>query len=911
MRIKTLSLLLALSLGHALPAIAAEPVAASQSQLQAYTSVEGITEYRLPNGLRVLLAPDASKPTTTVNITYLVGSRHESYGETGMAHLLEHMLFKGTPTSGNLMQELGKRGMQFNGTTFLDRTNYYETFPANDDNLRWALEMEADRMVNSKIARSDLDTEFSVVRNEMEMGENNPRRVLWKQMTAVSYDWHNYGHNTIGARSDVEKVRIDNLQAFYRKYYQPDNAVLMISGKFDPAATLDVVRQTFGKIAKPQRQLTPTWTEEPQRDGARELTVERVGDTQLAAVLYPISAGSHPDAAAILVLADILASTPNGRLYQALVGGKKAVGVEAWPFALAEPGYIIFWAELNKGQKLADTRQAMLAAIEGFKNKPVTEAELKRAKASLLNDIDKTLNDPQQLAVEMSEAIAKGDWRLFFLTRDRIEALSAKDVERAAENYFKPSNRTYGQFVPTAKPDRSVIPATPDVAKLVDGYKGRAAISQGEAFDPSPANIDARTVKTTLANGAKLALLAKKTRGETVNGSFSLAFGDEKSLFGLGTVPSLAADMLERGSGKLSRAEISNRLDQLKAKLSISGSGQEVNVDFETTRTHLPALLDLIADLLKQPSFPEREFELLRKEGLTAIDAQRNEPQAMATQAVGQALNIYRKGDLRYRPTLDEAAAELKTAKLDDLKRFHRQFYGANHARFALVGDFDAKAAQSQLQKLFGGWNSPVTYSRAPSLLPPAKPGQQQLQAKDKANAFYLATAPLAMRDSDADYPAMLVANKILGGGVKSRLLDRLRQKDGISYYAGSQFKAGSFEPVASLSLVAIYAPQNLEKLKQGVTEELTRFIRDGVNATELADAKKALQQEREIARAQDGALSGALDGQLQIGRGMEFNAKVDAAIAALTVEQVNAALRKHINPAQLLQVYAGDFKRP
>ena len=188
---------------------------AAASKAVAVTTVEGITEYRLANGLRVLLAPDASKPTTTVNITYLVGSRHENYGETGMAHLLEHMVFKGTPTRGNIMTELGKRGMDFNGTTFMDRTNYYETFPASVENLQWALAMEADRMINSTIARSELEKEFSVVRNEMEMGENNPRRTLWKQLTAVTYDWHNYGKNTIGARTDVENVKIENLQAFY------------------------------------------------------------------------------------------------------------------------------------------------------------------------------------------------------------------------------------------------------------------------------------------------------------------------------------------------------------------------------------------------------------------------------------------------------------------------------------------------------------------------------------------------------------------------------------------------------------------------------------------------------------------------------------------------------------------------
>ena len=265
------------------------------SALKVVAQVEGITEYRLSNGLRVLLAPDASKPTTTVNMTYLVGSRHENYGETGMAHLLEHLVFKGTKTRGNVFEELGKRGMDFNGTTFYDRTNYYETFPANPDNLKWALEMEADRMVNSLIARKDLDTEFSVVRNEMESGENNPHMMLWQRMASTAFDWHNYGKSTIGARTDVENVKIENLQNFYRKYYQPDNAVLLVAGKFEAGSTLALVQKVFGAIPKPGRVLEPTYTQDPAQDGTREVTVRRTGDVQLSAVLYHTAAGSHVD----------------------------------------------------------------------------------------------------------------------------------------------------------------------------------------------------------------------------------------------------------------------------------------------------------------------------------------------------------------------------------------------------------------------------------------------------------------------------------------------------------------------------------------------------------------------------------------------------------------------------------------
>src|ERR1700752_3110781 len=219
------------------------------------TSVEGITEYRLANGLKVLLFPDSSKPTVTVNVTYLVGSRYEGYGESGMAHLLEHMLFKGTATRPGIMPELSNHGAQFNGTTSYDRTNYFETLTSTDENLRWALEMEADRMVNSRVSRQDLDTEMTVVRNEFERGENNAGRVLEERVVSTAYLWHSYGRSAIGSRSDIEHVPIERLQAFYRNYYQPDNAVLIVAGKFDPDKTLALIKSSFGAIPKPTRKL--------------------------------------------------------------------------------------------------------------------------------------------------------------------------------------------------------------------------------------------------------------------------------------------------------------------------------------------------------------------------------------------------------------------------------------------------------------------------------------------------------------------------------------------------------------------------------------------------------------------------------------------------------------------------------
>ncbi|MCH7526350.1 MAG: insulinase family protein, partial [Planctomycetes bacterium] len=305
------------------------------------TEVEGITEYLYDNGLRLLLFPDSSQPRVTVNITYFVGSRHEGRGETGMAHLLEHMMFKGTEKHREIWKELENHGATFNGTTWVDRTNYYETLPtAEPDNLEWALELEADRMINSLISDEDLSTEFSVVRNEFEMGENNPTGILLDRMFSGAYLWHNYGKSTIGSKSDIERVPVKNLRAFYEKYYQPDNAMLVIAGDFEKVNVLALVDKHFGSIPRPKRVLDYTYTVEPIQDGPRHVELRRVGDVAAAGVIYHICAASHADYAPVEVLRQMLLDEPSGRLYKELVETGMAANVygAAWPWN--EPGAI-------------------------------------------------------------------------------------------------------------------------------------------------------------------------------------------------------------------------------------------------------------------------------------------------------------------------------------------------------------------------------------------------------------------------------------------------------------------------------------------------------------------------------------------------------------------------------------------
>ena len=367
------------------------------------TSVEGITEYRLTNGMDVLLFPDKTKPMVTVNVTYMVGSRFEGYGETGMAHLLEHMMFKGTTTNGDLKTELRNRGAEFNGSTSYDRTNYFETLPASEANLRWALGMEADRMLNSRIARSDLDSEMTVVRSEFEMGENSPMRILEERVMSTAYLWHSYGRSTIGARSDIEHVPIDRLQAFYHKYYQPDNAVLVVAGNFDDAKTLGWVQETFGSLPKPSRKLEATYTEEPVQDGERDVVLRRTGDIQALIAAYHIPSGADADSAALEVLSEILSAAPAGRLYKALVESKKAVSANADTYQLHDPGVMLFAAQVRKEGSLDDAQKTMLDVIDGIAKEPPSKDEVERAKTRLLKNIDLALNNSQNVAIGLSE----------------------------------------------------------------------------------------------------------------------------------------------------------------------------------------------------------------------------------------------------------------------------------------------------------------------------------------------------------------------------------------------------------------------------------------------------------------------------------------------------------------------------
>ena len=568
-------------------------------------------------------------------------------------------------------------------------------------------------------------------------------------------------------------------------------------------------------------------------------------------------------------------------------------------------------AEVRKDGNLTDATAAMLAALHGIAEEPPTAEEIKRAQTEYVANFDLSFNNPQSIALQLSEWAAMGDWRLLFLHRDRIAQVTPGDVLQAAKQYLKPSNRTLGYYYPTEEvPPRAVIPETPDVNTLVADYQGRQALAEGEAFEPTPTNIERRTQKLTLSSGIEVALLPKENRGDAVSYTYQFRHGTETALAGKSTAASLAASMLIRGTTERSRQEILDELDRLKIRGDLSGGALATRGTATTVRENLPAALRLLGELMRQPAFDATEFELLREESVAALEAQLSEPAALASNALNRHIaSRYAKDHVLYTPTLKEQIARFEAVTADEAKNFWASFYGAEGGTMAIVGDFDPNEIVPVLEQVFADWRALEAYQRVVVTYEDVPALAADIETPDKSNAYLFAAQVIQMKDDHPDYPALLLANYMLGGGfLNSRLATRIRQQDGLSYGVGSQLSAGAIDDVGQFFTYAIFAPENANKVVAAFKEEIARALDSGFTADEVEAAKRGFLDSAQNARTNDLAVAGQLAGNLFLDRTMDFVAQQEADIAALTPEHILAALKRRIDVDRISLFRAGDF---
>lgn len=878
--------------------------------VQQVVMIEGVTEYRLDNGLTILLAPDDSRAQTTVNMSYQVGSRNEGPGETGMAHLLEHLMFRGSPEHPDALAEFSRRGLAANGSTTEDLTNYYATFASNPDTLRWYLSWQADAMLNASISRTDLDAEMPVVRNEMEQGENSPFSTLLQQTDAASYVWHPYGRSVIGARSDVENVDITQLRAFYHRYYQPDNAVLIVTGRFDADQVLQWVAGDFGPIARPERKLPPEYTIEPVQQGARAVTLKRSGGSPIAIVQYHFPESASDVYTALSLGADMLADSPAGPLYQALVKTSQASDIFGFAPPMRQPGYAVFGAQLQPSANPQAVLDTLEKTLESGGIDQLDQAALDRNRTAWLNQWKRVYNRPASLAAALSNAVARGDWRLLFIDPLRIRALTLDEIRRQLHAWLLPSNRTSGLYLPT--PDPTYAPTAPaaDLAPWVAQLKTGTPRPTVASFDTDPQALDADTQRDTLnlPNGpVQVALLPKATPGDQVHAYMRLRFGTAEQMRGLGLVPSITAAMLLRGSDGLSRQQIDDQLNALDSDLSFSASGNVLTVALRSSRTHLPDLLALTFRLLRHPAFPASELTEIQHAVLTNIQNEAASPSWLVSNTLQRQDQPWKSDDVRYTPTAPELTKDTQSLTPDALRKFHDRFYGAGNIQVSVVGDFDPQAVAQSLRAGLAGWRQAPAYQRIPDPWYAVTPKTFHIPAPGKANANYLAALSLKLQDTDPRWPALILANHLLGGSEDSRLWQAIRVKGGLSYTVGSHLQASSWEPSGSWTIFATMASQNAAALQDAMRQTLDSTLKTGFTQEEVNQGVKSLLEFLKLGRSNDSWLADHWLDYLDTGRSFAWEQRIIDQMRTLTADQVNDVLRAVLKPEDLSIAVAAD----
>ncbi|ODT99692.1 MAG: hypothetical protein ABS79_04200 [Planctomycetes bacterium SCN 63-9] len=430
--------------------------------------------------------------------------------------------------------------------------------------------------------------------------------------------------------------------------------------------------------------------------------------------------------------------------------------------------------------------------------------------------------------------------------------------------------------------------------------------------------IEARIKHPEPIEGIKLALLPKKTRGGSVNVRVTLRYGTAESLKGFVQAAEFLPSLMLRGTKNLTRQQIQDTLDRNFARLTPAGGSMlgrnigSLTFNIVTKRGNLPAVLEVLRQVLREPTLPASELEIMKHEELAALEQQRSEPIGRAFVQFRRLLNQYPKDDVRYVATIEEEIEQVKGLTIDQIRTLYKDFIGAQRGELAIVGDFEESDVLPILAKSFEGWKAPKPFERVPRpAQPDIKPGRETIEIPDKENAIFLTGSLLPMNDTAPDYPAMVAGNFILGGGaLSSRISDRLRQKGGLSYNAGSHFVASPIDLRADVLIMAIYNPINVAKVVEGVDDEVAKLLKDGITAKELEAAKAGYLRQEEVGRTNDSSLVVTLGQNLYLNRTMKYDAELEEKIRKLTPEMVNAALRKHLDPKKFSAVKAGSFEK-
>jgi zinc protease len=939
------------------------------------TEADGIREYKLANGMKVLLVENRVAPVATVLVVYKVGSRNEAVGYTGSTHLLEHMMFKGTPTfnrekNTQISATLQKVGADFNATTWYDRTNYFETVPS--DQIELAIKLEADRMRNSLIADADRQSEMTVVRNELERGQNEPSEVLDEAVYAAAFREHPYHHPTIGWRTDVEGVPTVRLKAFYDTFYHPNNSTAIVVGDFERGHTLELVHKYFGAYPASANPIPQVYTEEPPQQGERRLVIRRAGELAIVQIAFhtpgvlgqnnvlsnedlakrAMNPPAQNDIYPLVVLSNALSRGVTSRLYQALVEKQLAVNVNSNADQHRDPGLFNVSATVRPGVEPKQVEETILSELRRAGEQGLTGAEVEKAKQQILAQVAYDRDGTFNIAEQMSEAEAVADWRFYKDYAANISRVQPADVQRVARLYFTEDNRTIGHFIPKGAGQTAMAGETGPVIDAAGGSGPTGPIADGpsglfcrgvqfyrepgvtvepfetkakeardgggddaveqnksaaQASSKSGSDFASRTVRSQLPNGSTLLVLENHaTPTLAVRGSFRAgSYFEPRDKPGLARI---TAEMLERGTKKHSKLEIASALESVGAHIDFSTDPFTVNIIARSLSKDLPLLMHTLSEELREPAFPQDELDKLKQQTIAEIQEQQASTGFRAYERFTQL--AFDPANPFYLPAGQKLISSINSITVDDVRRFYAEQYGGRSLILSITGDVNASEVRRQFEESFGSFAGPRNVDinvTDPAQITTAR--REVVLIKDKASVdIYLGSAA-PLRRNAKDYYAALLANSALGEStLSSRLGLQVRDKEGLTYGINSRFRSPGLAAGPWLIGVSVN-PQNVEKAINSTVGVLRDYVQNGIRVEELADEKSSAIGSFKVGLASNAGLARALWNAEFYNLGADYLDRYPQLIQAVTVEEVNAAIRKYFRPDQLTVVLAGDYQ--
>lgn len=861
----------------------------------------GISSYTLANGFKIILIPYPSAANTRVELLVRSGSKLEGYGETGMAHLLEHMLFKGAGRRKNIKDDLTKLGASYNGTTSQDRTNYFETVDADPKKVDQLIQIEADRFMRARFTASDLVSEMTVVRNELENSEKEPSQLVLSALARHGFNWHGYSRSTIGARSDIEGASFAALQAFHRKHYRPDNAALIISGNFEAQRVLALASQLFAVAKNPPLERPADWTLESPQAATHKSELYLSAGTTVAASAWKLPGIKERDAHALDLAAAAVCDADWGSLRKDIVLDRKlAVSASCFTWNQTDYGRLIAFARADQKANADLLSQEVVQHIQDAAVRGISQEQLDRARLSELNNFQTALASHEAMARLVSDAEAAGDWRLFLWVRDVIASVTLTEANAAFKKWLVPFNRNDVLLRHSQASTPLVFPNPTSAEARVKGQAWPNILSSADPAPKSLLDIAKSTVRFELGGPrVQVALIQRQTQGDRVWLSLENDYGNFEQLKNRKTACDAASALMAYGGNGMTRDALSARMEKLQAIWQINLSG----IYLEVPRQNFGEAFEVLMASWANPLLPVIEFERYKASRIAALEAVLTNPIAMVDNDVRLRFDNFPEGHWSKPKAYPILIQEVKNLDYQDVLQCSRDFIKLSHTRIGLVGNVGTQDMQNLWRQTGLAYPVSSSYVRVP--LPVAPTGVDVTQIlvtlPDKTNAKVSGTTVVPVHSKADDFPALQLAVYALGGNSSSLIWQRLRETEGLAYASGVQLVASPLDDRATLQLYATSSSTNADKALASLQSVMSKVLVEGLTSEQVEKAKSAWMQKRKVTLGNESEFASILVNSLYDGRDFEAIANLDNKIKAVTPHQANAAIRKYIDPSKLL----------